>query len=351
MLYSIFRKEIMPSKKMYLQTGLSFIMVFLLGFFVCVYWNYAKTETRGHDIVYSGNHVKSLRDWQVIERGDELLSDLESAAGLKAYGIFMSPITDNIDTLFTVVCSEQFFEDNLAPCIVSGTNDYGDNIIWLGNEFAAFSGLKVGDTVDGEGVNWTVGAIVDTFDAKYNSAMFFCLDNNEYNRIVVNFDDEAGKDNYYSVIFRFCNEVQPNGFAKELYRDKEDVMKRMMQIVLSLCIFAFFFEVLPVAYLLKGQQRKMAILNALGYRREKIIKVYLKLIFTPFFVSCLLSNIMVALVTGLAGIINLGGIAQYVAYGREYIIFQVIAFAVLLLMAMLSLTALTRNSRKTLKIL
>lgn len=347
MLYCILRKEVMPSKKMYLQTCLSFIMIFLLGFLVCVYWNYTKAETRGHDIVFSGNHAESFGDWQVIDRGDEFLSALENTAGLKAYGILMSPITKNVEALYVVVCSEQFFEDNLSPYIVSGANDYGENIIWLGKVFAVLAGLEVGDTVDGEDADLTVGAIVDTFDGRYNKAMFFCLDDNLYNKIVINFDAKGGKENYYSVMHRFNNGLTLNGYAEEPYREKEEAMNRMMLVGFSLCAFAFFFEVLPVAYLFKGQKRKMAILNALGYRREKIIKVYFRLIYKQFLVSCLLSNLLVVLVIGLTKKVKFEGIIRYAAYGKEFILFQVMAAAALLLMTMLVLTALTRNSLKT----
>ena len=126
-----------------------------------------------------------------------------------------------------------------------------------------------------------------------------------------------------------------------------DLMNRMMLVGFSLCAFAFFFEVLPVAYLFKGQKRKMAILNALGYRREKIIKVYFRLIYKQFLVSCLLSNLLVVLVIGLTKKVKFEGIIRYAAYGKEFILFQVMAAAALLLMTMLVLTALTRNSLKT----
>lgn len=351
MLYSILRKEIMPSGKMYLQTCLSFMMVFLLSFSVCVYWNYTTTRTVGHDVVFSGDYGDSFGDWQILDYGAEFLSALENADGLKAYGIFMSPITKNVEPSYIVTGSGQFFEDNLSPYIVSGSQEYGENILWIGNIFAALTGLEVGDTVDGEIVSLTVGAIVDTFDAKYNNAMFMCLDDGIYNRIAINFDSRAGKENYYSVMFRFRNEGKLNGQADELYRGKENAMKRMTQVGLLLCAFAFLFEVLPVAYMLKGQQRKMDILNALGYRRERIIGVYLRLILTRFLVAWLLSNIMIALVTGLKGKMKFSGIMQYTAYDKEFIFFQGIVAAVLFLIAVLSLTAVTRNSRKTLKVL
>ncbi len=351
MLYSILKKEVMSSKKIYLQTGFSFIMVFLLGFLTVVYWNYTKIETRGHDVVFSGNHVESFGDWQVIDRGDELLNALDDTAGLKAYGIFMSPITKNAEPLYVVACSGQFFEDNLFPYIVSGSREYGENILWIGNVFAAITDLKVGGTVDGEAVHLTVGAIVDTFDAKYNNAMFMCLDDSVYNRIVINFEDKAGKENYYSVISRFRNEAGLNGFADEPYRDKEKARKQMKQVGFALCAFAFFFAVLPVAYLLKGQQQKMAILYTLGYRRGKIIRVYLRLIFTPFLVSCLLANVMIALVTGLKDKIDFSDIIQYAAYDKEFIFVQGIAAVVLFLISVISLTAFTRNSRRTLKVM
>ncbi len=351
MLYSILRKEVMPSKKIYLQTGLSFFMVFLLGFLAVIYWNYIKPEIRRHDIVFSGNHVESLRDWQIIDCGDELLSVLENTAGLKAYGIFMSPITKNVNPLYVVACSEQFLEDNLSPYIVSGSGGYGENIIWLGKVFATLTDLKVGDTVDGEDVKRTVGAIVDTFDVKYNNAMFMCLNDGVYNRIIINFDDKIGKDNYYSAMLRFSGEAKLNGFVDELYRDKEKARKQMKQVGFALCAFAFFFGVLPVAYLLKGQQQKMAILYTLGYRRGKIIRVYLRLIFTPFLVSCLLANVMIALVTGLKDKIDFSDIIQYAAYDKEFIFVQGIVAVVLFLISVISLTAFTRNSRRTLKVM
>lgn len=349
MLYKTFKKEIITSKMVITYICFFFILAFSLINIIKIFNNYQKKQLEGHDIVLSGNYSSDNYQWSLINTDYDILRSLNNKDTILAYGILMNAMEINNTISYFIQCSKSFIIDNIDPYIMNGEPSFDKDIIYIGDEYANLSGLKVNDIINNGDIILKVGAIIRTNNPQYNNSIFTLDEVNEYNKIMINFLTPNGKIDYYDTIHNlYATGYKFNGFSEELYREKDKIIEQVRLYRFFTYSFVFFFILLSLSYMLKGQHRKIAVLSALGYSRFNIIKVYMILVNIMCISSCIIANlcfiITIYLYSKMQSLVTISLLNQ-ISYVKELLLGQIIVYTFILLLSFYLLLNLTNFKR------
>lgn len=349
MLYKTFKKEIITSKIVVIYICFFFILAFSLINIIIIFYNYQKKQLEGHDIVLSGSYSSDNYQWSFINTDYDILGSLNNKDTILAYGILINAMEINNTISYFIQCSKSFIIDNIEPYIMKGEPSFDKDIIYIGEEYANISGLKVNDIINNGEIILKVGAIIRTNNPQYNYSIFTLDEVAKYNKIMINFLTPNGKKDYYDTIHNlYASGYKFNGFSEELYREKDKIIEQVRLYRFFTYSFVFFFILLSLSYMLKGQHRKIAVLSALGYSRIKIIKVYMILVNRMCIASCIIANLCFTITiylyskTQLLFTITSSDLTLYV---NELLLGQIIVYMLIILLSIFLLLNLTHFKR------